>query len=102
MAVPKRKVSPHRRGNRRSHDSLKVEAHHECISGIIELRVTPNNVSGFGTKGDAMRLAARNEGDAVLRIGESAVGRGVGVVCGLPRREYALHSCQVRLIDEEI
>ncbi|HBR83627.1 MAG TPA: 50S ribosomal protein L32, partial [Erythrobacter sp.] len=26
MAVPKRKVSPHRRGNRRSHDSLKVEA----------------------------------------------------------------------------
>ena len=24
MAVPKRKVSPHRRGNRRSHDSLKV------------------------------------------------------------------------------
>ena len=30
MAVPKRKVSPHRRGNRRSHNSLKVEAHHEC------------------------------------------------------------------------
>ncbi|MEM6476934.1 MAG: 50S ribosomal protein L32, partial [Pseudomonadota bacterium] len=26
MAVPKRKVSPHRRGNRRAHDSLKVEA----------------------------------------------------------------------------
>lgn len=23
MAVPKRKVSPHRRGNRRSHDKLK-------------------------------------------------------------------------------
>ncbi|MEM7780573.1 MAG: 50S ribosomal protein L32 [Pseudomonadota bacterium] len=30
MAVPKRKVSPHRRGNRRAHDSLKVEASHEC------------------------------------------------------------------------
>ncbi|MES2700664.1 50S ribosomal protein L32 [Alteraurantiacibacter buctensis] len=30
MAVPKRKTSPHRRGNRRSHDSLKVEAFHEC------------------------------------------------------------------------
>ena len=30
MAVPKRKVSPHRRGNRRSHDSLRVEAFHEC------------------------------------------------------------------------
>lgn len=25
MAVPKRKVSPHRRGNRRSHDSLSVD-----------------------------------------------------------------------------
>ena len=30
MAVPKRKVSPHRRGNRRAHDSLSIEAHHEC------------------------------------------------------------------------
>ncbi len=30
MAVPKRKVSPHRRGNRRSHDSLRVEAFGEC------------------------------------------------------------------------
>lgn len=30
MAVPKRKVSPHRRGNRRGHDSLKAEAFHEC------------------------------------------------------------------------
>ncbi|MEO1648960.1 MAG: 50S ribosomal protein L32, partial [Pseudomonadota bacterium] len=30
MAVPKRKVSPHRRGNRRAHDALKVEAFHEC------------------------------------------------------------------------
>jgi large subunit ribosomal protein L32 len=32
MAVPKRKVSPHRRGNRRSHDALKVEAFHECTN----------------------------------------------------------------------
>ena len=30
MAVPKRKVSPSRRGMRRSHDSLKVEAFTEC------------------------------------------------------------------------
>ena len=30
MAVPKRKVSPHRRGIRRSHDALKAEAFHEC------------------------------------------------------------------------
>ena len=32
MAVPKRKVSPHRRGNRRSHDSLKPAAYHECTN----------------------------------------------------------------------
>lgn len=30
MAVPKRKVSPHRRGNRRAHDALKAEAYQEC------------------------------------------------------------------------
>ena len=30
MAVPKRKVSPHRRGNRRAHDSLTPEPFHEC------------------------------------------------------------------------
>lgn len=30
MAVPKRKVSPSRRGMRRAHDSLKVEAFQEC------------------------------------------------------------------------
>ncbi len=29
MAVPKRKVSPHRRGNRRSHDSLSVDTYVE-------------------------------------------------------------------------
>lgn len=30
MAVPKRKVSPSRRGMRRAHDSLRVEAFQEC------------------------------------------------------------------------
>ena len=30
MAVPKRKVSPSRRGMRRAHDALKVEAFQEC------------------------------------------------------------------------
>ncbi|WP_228243455.1 50S ribosomal protein L32 [Porphyrobacter sp. GA68] len=44
MAVPKRKVSPHRRGNRRSHDALKVEAHHEC-SNCGELK-RPHNLCG--------------------------------------------------------
>ena len=42
MAVLKRKVSPHRSGNRRSHDSLKVEAHHEC-SNCGELK-RPHNL----------------------------------------------------------
>ena len=42
MAVPKRKVSPHRRGNRRAHDSLTVEAHHEC-SNCGELK-RPHNL----------------------------------------------------------
>tara|TARA_Y100000815_G_scaffold250281_1_gene252911 strand:- start:2848 stop:3111 length:264 start_codon:yes stop_codon:yes gene_type:complete len=30
MAVPKRKTTPSRRGMRRSHDALKVEAFQEC------------------------------------------------------------------------
>ncbi|MBK8375226.1 50S ribosomal protein L32 [Sphingorhabdus sp.] len=30
MAVPKRKTSPSKRGMRRSHDSLTVEAFQEC------------------------------------------------------------------------
>ena len=42
MAVPKRKVSPHRRGNRRSHDALKVPSFHEC-SNCGELK-PPHNL----------------------------------------------------------
>jgi large subunit ribosomal protein L32 len=34
MAVPKRKTSPSRRGMRRSHDSLPVEAFHECSNEL--------------------------------------------------------------------
>jgi large subunit ribosomal protein L32 len=30
MAVPKRKVSPSRRGMRQSHQALTAEAHHDC------------------------------------------------------------------------
>jgi large subunit ribosomal protein L32 len=32
MAVPKRKVSPSRRGMRRSHEALGTEAYHECAN----------------------------------------------------------------------
>lgn len=42
MAVPKRKTSPHRRGNRCAHDSLSVEAFHEC-SNCGELK-RPHNL----------------------------------------------------------
>lgn len=44
MAVPKRKVSPHRRGNRRAHDSLSPMAFHEC-SNCGELK-RPHNLCG--------------------------------------------------------
>lgn len=42
MAVPKKKTSPSRRGMRRSHHALTVEAHIEC-SNCGEL-VRPHNV----------------------------------------------------------
>ena len=42
MAVPKRKVSPSRRGMRRSHHALTPEAHAECPN-CGELR-RPHNI----------------------------------------------------------
>jgi len=42
MAVPKRKVSPSRRGMRRSHQALSTEAHAECPN-CGELR-RPHNI----------------------------------------------------------
>ncbi|MEP2235415.1 MAG: 50S ribosomal protein L32 [Alteripontixanthobacter sp.] len=47
MAVPKRKVSPHRRGLRRSHDALKPMAFHEC-SNCGELKRPHNLCSHCG------------------------------------------------------
>ena len=44
MAVPKRKVSPSRRGMRRAHDALKVEAFVEC-SNCGELK-RPHHLCG--------------------------------------------------------
>jgi large subunit ribosomal protein L32 len=32
MAVPKKKVSPSRRGMRRSHEALSANAYHECAN----------------------------------------------------------------------
>ncbi|CAN5374715.1 50S ribosomal protein L32 [soil metagenome] len=42
MAVPKRKTSPSKRGMRRSHDSLRIEAFQEC-SNCGELK-RPHNL----------------------------------------------------------
>lgn len=42
MAVPKRKTTPSRRGMRRSHQALQVEAHAEC-GNCGELK-RPHNV----------------------------------------------------------
>ncbi len=42
MAVPKRKVTPSRRGNRRSHDRISNHSFHEC-SQCGEMKL-PHNV----------------------------------------------------------
>ncbi|CAD7337726.1 50S ribosomal protein L32 [Sphingomonadales bacterium 56] len=47
MAVPKRKTSPSRRGMRRSHDALRVEAYQEC-SNCGELKRPHNLCEGCG------------------------------------------------------
>lgn len=44
MAVPKKKVSPSRRGMRRSHQALRTEAHNEC-SNCGELK-RPHHICG--------------------------------------------------------
>lgn len=44
MAVPKRKTSPSKRGMRRSHDALSVEAYQEC-SNCGELK-RPHHICG--------------------------------------------------------
>ena len=47
MAVPKRKTSPSRRGMRRSHDALRVEAFQECPN-CGELHRPHNLCNGCG------------------------------------------------------
>ena len=63
MAVPKRKTSPSRRGMRRSHDSLKVEAHHEC-SNCGELKHLADR---FTEQALATLEKARENGHAVVK-----------------------------------
>ena len=56
MAVPKRKTSPSKRGMRRSHDSLKVEAFQECPN-CGELK-RPHHVCGACGHYDAREVVA--------------------------------------------
>ncbi|GAN65160.1 50S ribosomal protein L32 [Acetobacter orientalis] len=66
MAVPKRKTSPSRRGMRRSHEALRVEAHAEC-SNCGELKRPHNICSHCGhydgreviAAGKALKVAVR-------------------------------------------
>ena len=62
MAVPKRKVSPHRRGIRRSHDSLKPEAFHEC-SNCGELKRPHHVCPSCGHYATREVIAAADEVD---------------------------------------
>ena len=67
MAVPKKKVSPSRRGMRRSHDALSREAHAECAN-CGELKRPHHICSHCGhydrrevvPAGDALKAAVRN------------------------------------------
>ena len=66
MAVPKKKVSPSRRGMRRSHEALRREAHAECPN-CGELRRPHHICSSCGhydgrevvQAGDALKGAVR-------------------------------------------
>ena len=66
MAVPKRKVSPSRRGMRQSHQALTAEAHHDCPN-CGELKRPHHVCSSCGhydgrevvQAGDALKAAVR-------------------------------------------
>ena len=62
MAVPKRKVSPSRRGMRRSHDALKDEAFHEC-SNCGELKRPHHVCSACGHYADREVIAQADDID---------------------------------------
>ena len=65
MAVPKRKTSPSKRGMRRSHDSLKVEAFQECPN-CGELKRPHNLCNACG----------HYNGREVVSVGASALAGG--------------------------
>ena len=66
MAVPKKKVSPSRRGMRRSHEALKPEAHLEC-SNCGELK-RPHHVCAHCGHYNGREVMAADKTRGVIRV----------------------------------
>jgi large subunit ribosomal protein L32 len=66
MAVPKKKVSPSRRGMRRSHHALTASAHLECPN-CGELR-RPHNVCSHCGHYDGREVVAAEKAKGVVRL----------------------------------
>ena len=65
MAVPKKKVSPSRRGMRRSHHHLSASAHHEC-SNCGELK-RPHHVCSQCGHADGREVVSAEKASGVVR-----------------------------------
>ncbi|MDO9707725.1 50S ribosomal protein L32 [Paracraurococcus lichenis] len=65
MAVPKKKVSPSRRGMRRSHEALSTQAHNECPN-CGELK-RPHHVCGQCGHYDGREVIAAEAVKGVVR-----------------------------------
>jgi large subunit ribosomal protein L32 len=65
MAVPKKKVSPSRRGMRRSHHAISSSAHHECAN-CGELK-RPHNVCAHCGHYDGREVVAAEKASGVVR-----------------------------------
>jgi large subunit ribosomal protein L32 len=66
MAVPKKKVSPSRRGMRRSHEALKPMARMECAN-CGEL-VRPHNICSHCGYYDGREVMAADKAKGVVRV----------------------------------
>jgi large subunit ribosomal protein L32 len=66
MAVPKKKVSPSRRGMRRSHHALTASAHHECAN-CGELK-RPHHVCSHCGHYDGREVVAAEKASGVVRV----------------------------------
>jgi large subunit ribosomal protein L32 len=65
MAVPKKKVSPSRRGMRRSHHHLSASAHQEC-SNCGELK-RPHHVCSHCGHYDGREVVSAEKASGVVR-----------------------------------